>query len=100
MTVVGTKNAKEKNMEDSTLILTMKDGKKVTCEILFTYHSEEFGNDYVVFRPEGDSRPSAAKYIEEGDGNGTLSEITTDAEWDMLDEILNDYYQEQEKKKS
>ena len=28
MTVVGTKNAKEKNMEDRTLILTMKDGKK------------------------------------------------------------------------
>ena len=36
-------------MDDKTLVLTMEDGKEVTCDILFTYHSDQFEKDYVIF---------------------------------------------------
>ncbi|MDE6656353.1 MAG: DUF1292 domain-containing protein, partial [Anaeroplasmataceae bacterium] len=82
-------------MEDRTLVLTMEDGKQVTCDILFTYHSEEFNKDYVIFQPRGEQQLSAASYEEEGDGNGALHGIETDEEWAMLEELVNDYYGEQ-----
>lgn len=82
-------------MEDRTLVLTMEDGKKVTCDILFTYHSEQFNKDYVVFQPRGEEQLSAASYEEQGNGNGALHGIETDEEWEMLEELVNDYYGKQ-----
>ncbi|MDE6408055.1 MAG: DUF1292 domain-containing protein [Anaeroplasmataceae bacterium] len=79
-------------MEDRTLVLTMEDGKQVTCDILFTYHSEQFNKDYVIFQPRGEEQLSAASYEEESDGKGALHGIETEEEWNMLEELVNDYY--------
>lgn len=81
-------------MEDRTLVLTMEEGKEVTCDILFTYHSDQFEKDYVVFQPRGEEQLSAAVYVEEGDGKGSLQEVKTEEEWNMLEELVNDYYNE------
>lgn len=82
-------------MDDRTLVLTMQDGKEITCDILFTYHSDQFNKDYVIFQPRGEKELSAASYVEEGNGNGSLQGIETDEEWAMLEELVNDYYGEQ-----
>lgn len=83
-------------MEDRTLTITTEDGKEITCEILFTYHSDEFNKSYVIFQPKGIDEVSAASYIENGDGSGQLEKIENEEEWDMLEELLNDYYNNQD----
>lgn len=82
-------------MEDRTLVLTMEDGKEVTCDILFTYHSDEFNKDYVVFQPRGENQLSAACYIEENGGNGRLEAVNSEEEWQMLEALVDDYYGQQ-----
>ena len=79
-------------MDDRTLVLTTEDGKEIVCDILFTYHSEEFNKDYVIFQPRGEEQLSAASYTEEEAGNGALHAVETDEEWEMLEALVDDYY--------
>lgn len=83
-------------MTDRTIEITTEDGKKYICDILFTYHSDEFNKDYVLFVPRGENQVSAAQYIETTGTNGEFRPIETDEEWAMLEELLNDYYQQDE----
>ena len=76
---------------DNTMIIT-KNGKEVKCKIIFTYYSEEFKKNYVVFQPEDEDVISAMSYVEEGETSGTLTAIESDDEWEMLEEVVNDYY--------
>lgn len=78
-------------MEDRTITLTTEDGKDVVCDILFTYHSDEFNKDYVVFQPRGLEEVSAACYEEGENGSGELKPIETEEEWKLLEELLEDY---------
>ncbi|MBR6071793.1 MAG: DUF1292 domain-containing protein [Acholeplasmatales bacterium] len=78
---------------DNTMIIT-KDGKEVKCRIIFTYYSEEFKKNYVIFQPEDENVISAMSYVEDGDKSGVLSAIETEDEWNMLEEVVNDYYDE------
>ncbi|HIT50259.1 MAG TPA: DUF1292 domain-containing protein [Candidatus Pelethenecus faecipullorum] len=78
-------------MQERTITLTTDDGKEVVCDILFTYHSDEFNKDYVVFQPRGTEEASAACYIEHENGEGELVQIQTDEEWEMLEDLLEDY---------
>ncbi len=81
-------------MDENKLTYIDENGNEVLCEILFTFHSDEFEKDYVLFYPEGDEDEDgkinvmAASYIEKEDGQGELLEVTTDAEWDLIEEML------------
>ncbi len=77
-------------MDDKTLIITTEDGKEIKCTILFTYHSDEYNKDYVVFVDENNVA-SAAIYNSNGDGKGELLEIKSEGEWNMLEKLLNEY---------
>jgi uncharacterized protein YrzB (UPF0473 family) len=83
-------------MKDNSLIITTEDGKQINCKILFTHHSDEFNKDYVVFVDENNVA-SAAIYNDSDDGKGELIEIKTDAEWNMLEKLLNEYNEDDEK---
>lgn len=83
-------------MEDRTLTLTTETGEEIICDILFTYHSDEFNKDYVVFTPRGSNEASAASYIETGNGSGTLEKIETEEEWNLLEDLLDDYSNQHE----
>ena len=76
-------------MNDNTLIITTEDGKEITCKILFTHHSDKFNKDYVVF-VDDNNVASAAIYNDSDNGKGELIEIKTDAEWNMLEKLLNE----------
>lgn len=78
-------------MEDRTLILKGDDGKDIVAQILFTYHSDEFGKDYVVFFVPSDNKVSAACYNPADGKEGMLMDIKTDEEWAMLQDLLDDY---------
>lgn len=80
-------------MNDRTITLIGDDGKEVKAEILFTYHSDEFEKNYVVFMVDG--QPSAATYFDDGNGSGRLGDIETEDEWDMLNDVLDDFVNNQ-----
>ena len=77
--------------QDRLLKLTTEDGKEVNAEILFTYHSNEFNKDYVVFVVEGSEEAGAARYIADSETGGHLEAIETDSEWQLLEELLEEY---------
>jgi len=90
-------------MENNENRLTFIDeqGNEVLCEILFTFNSEEFNKNYVLFYPVGSEDENgnievmAASYIETEDGTcGELQEITTDAEWELIEEMLQSFSEE------
>lgn len=84
--------------EKNVITITFDDDKEMDCEVLFTYHSDEFDKDYVVFYIEENDEVSAACYIPNPDdeGYGTLNDIETDAEWDMLEKLLEDFENDEE----
>ena len=87
-------------MENKENQLTFIDeqGNEVLCEILFTFNSEEFNKNYVLFYPvgsedeDGNIEVMAASYVEAEDGTcGELQDITTDAEWELIEEMLESF---------
>lgn len=79
-------------MQDRTLTLIEDDGREIVCDILFTYHWEKLNKDYVVFQVRGaQGEVSAAVYYPTDGGQGRLEKVETDEEWDMLEDLLDDY---------
>ena len=78
-------------MEDNQLTIIDENGNERVCEILFTHKAN--GKNYVVFEFLDTEEISAAIYTPEEDSEeGFLSDIETDEEWDMLDELLDSFY--------
>lgn len=85
-------------MEKQYITLINEDGSETKAEILFTYHSEEFNKNYVVFMPEDTpDEVAAASYIENGT-QGTLEQITTEEEWELIADLLEEYVSQLEAK--
>ena len=78
-------------MTDRTLTLISEDGTEVICDILFTYFYEKTQKNYVVFNVRGTQEVSAATYEETDGTTGKLGLIETEEEWKMLEQLLNDY---------
>lgn len=78
-------------MEKQYITLINEDGSQTRAEVLFTYYSEEFNKNYVVFLPEdSEDGVAAASFIENGN-EGSLEQITTDAEWELIEDLLEQY---------
>lgn len=77
-------------------------GNEELHEILFTFESEDFGKSYVLLYPAGipegeEIELQAFSYIENEDGTeGDLKPIETDAEWEMIEEVLNTFMTDEE----
>ena len=79
--------------DDRTITLINEDGSEVICDILFTYYSDEFKKNYVVFQVRATEEVSAAVYYPNDDTEqtGKLDKVETDEEWEMLEDLLADY---------
>lgn len=75
-------------------IIINADGKELKCPIIFTYESKEFGHKYVIFRHQDSDEISAMIYEEKDDKSGTLLPVENDEEWDHLEEVVNQYFEE------
>lgn len=81
-----------------------EDGNEQLCEILFTFDSEEFGKSYVLYYPVGaDDDDSdeieihASAFVpSENDEEGELQPIETEEEWDLIEEMLNTFLEEED----
>lgn len=89
---------------ENNITVVDEDGNEQLCEVLFTFDSEEFGKSYVLYYPVGDEDEDeedieihASAFIPKEDGDdGELMPIETDEEWDMIEEMLNTFLEEQE----
>ncbi|MFA6800644.1 MAG: DUF1292 domain-containing protein [Acholeplasmataceae bacterium] len=82
--------------DDNKLTLVGEDGTETVCDILFTH--EHNGKKYVVFEIIENEEVTAAIYTPNNDdqSEGEFSDIETDEEWDMLEKILDQYYEDLE----
>jgi uncharacterized protein YrzB (UPF0473 family) len=81
-------------MDDNKLILVGEDGNETECEIILTH--EHNGKKYVIFEFIDSEEISAAQYVpdEKDEAEGTFLDIETDEEWEMLDEVLEKFFDE------
>ena len=83
-------------MEDKTLRVIDEAGNEFDYEIVLTFHSDETNKSYVVYKEPGDSEEVfAASYDETETDGGDLKPIETEAEWDMIEEVLNSFLEEE-----
>jgi uncharacterized protein YrzB (UPF0473 family) len=81
-----------------------EDGNEQLFEVLFTFESDEFDKSYVLYYPIGadedeneeiEIHASSYTQLENGE-EGDLQPIETEEEWDMIEEMLNTFLDEEE----
>ena len=89
--------------EKEYITLVDEEGNESLFEILLTVDGQEqFGKNYVLLYPAGVSEDEdvelfAYAYEDDEEGNaGQLNPIETDAEWDMVEEVLGAFLDEDE----
>ncbi|MCL1990693.1 MAG: DUF1292 domain-containing protein [Defluviitaleaceae bacterium] len=95
----------EDGQEMNMLTVIDEEGQEIECEILFTFDSPEYKKNYVVYTPIGDEyvdeegypelHVSAYTTDEDGEGGG-LEPIEDEAEWEMIEEVVAAFIEEQE----
>jgi uncharacterized protein YrzB (UPF0473 family) len=85
-------------MSENTIIITKADGTEITCDILFTFHSDETDKDYVLYVDANDEEGQvfASSFVDEDGLIGELFEIpeSNEEEWQMIEEVLNAFQNE------
>jgi uncharacterized protein YrzB (UPF0473 family) len=86
-------------MEDKNKFTVLdENGEEVTCEILFTFNSEETNKDYMVYTDNTtDSEGNVKVYASIYDPKATNTElipIETDREWKIIETILESIQEE------
>ncbi len=87
------------NEEIMTFTVTDENGTATECEVLFTFHNDETGKDYIVYTDnttdeDGDTVVFASVYTP-GCDDTELLPIETDAEWDMVEKLLEQLQEEE-----
>jgi uncharacterized protein YrzB (UPF0473 family) len=87
---------------ENKIIIVDEQGRERVCEILFTYQHPETEKNYVVLYPidELDSDEEemdlfAYSFIENENGDGELFTLETDEEYDMINEVIDQFYEDQ-----
>lgn len=85
-------------MEEETLVVIDELGNELEAVIIMTFESEEFGKSYVVYRLKDDESEEffAASFNPEDGDEGQLYQIETDEEWDFVEEVLENFMEDQE----
>jgi len=94
------------NHGDETLTIIDENGNEVECQVILTFDSpqpEKYPRSYVVFHEmeaadeDGvvEIQALAFKENEDGDG-GALLPIETEEEWDMVEEVIGAFIEEDE----
>lgn len=89
-------------MEDKSTFTVLNDeGKEITCEILFTFDSDETKKSYIVYTDnttdeDGNVKVYASVYKPESE-NTELLPIETEREWKIVETILESIQEENNK---
>ena len=88
--------------ENNTFKVINDEGQEITCDILFTFDSEETKKSYIVYTDnskdvEGNIQVYASIYDPKQD-NPKLEPIESEQEWKIIETILNTLQDEIKKK--
>ncbi len=84
-------------MDEKRLYIQDEDGNEVEYEIILTFTNPETGINYVVYQEPGETDDVlAARYEETTDKAGTLTELESDEEYDMIQEVIDAFFNEEE----
>ena len=83
----------KKMEQEMKFTITNEEGKEITCEVLFTFDSEETGKNYIVYTDntkdeEGNIKVYASIY--NPNDTSKLEPITTDKEWKIIQIVLDE----------
>ena len=82
-------------MEDTNkMIITDESGQEREVEILLTFEDESTGHSFVLFTDPQDEEGNVYAYRYDEDGN--LNEVTEESEWEMCQEVLGAFSNEDE----
>lgn len=90
--------------EKERIVIPDENGEEHLFEVLFTFDVEETGNSYMVLEPVGASDDDeevevfAFRFEDNGDDEEDLAlfPIETDEEWDMVEEMLNTFAEQED----
>ena len=92
----------EHKNEDEFITLVDPEGNEELYEILLTFESDEFEKSYVLVYPAGKADDEevdifAFAYDNSDEGlEGQLIEIESEEEWDMIEEVLGAFTEDEE----
>ena len=78
--------------ESNTMIITDESGQEREVEILLTFEDESTGHSFVLFTDPQDEEGNVYAYRYDEDGN--LNEVTEESEWEMCQEVLGAFSNE------
>lgn len=79
---------------DDKILITKEDGSEVEMTILLTFDDDNSGKSYVLYYDENDDSGEVYPfYYNEEDHS--LHELETQEEWDMANEVLETFLQEE-----
>lgn len=82
-------------MEDNNrMIITDDSGQEREVEILFTFDDEKNGKSYVLFTDPQDPEGNVFAYTYDEDGN--MEEVTDEKEFEMCQEVLGAFQDDEE----
>jgi uncharacterized protein YrzB (UPF0473 family) len=83
---------------EEVLIVTDEKGEELECVIIMTFESEEFEKSYVVYQVKGDESGEffAASFNPDDGEEGQLLQIETDAEWELVEEVLENFLEDED----
>jgi uncharacterized protein YrzB (UPF0473 family) len=86
------------DLREDTLVLTDELGNEITARIILTFESDEFNKSYVVYQldDEDNDEYHAASFDPEDGDEGSLGQIETDEEWDLIEEVLESFLEEED----
>ena len=82
-------------MLDDKILITKEDGSEVELTILLTFENEELGYSYVLYYDENDDSGEVMPF-RYNEKTKELSELETEEEWELANEVLESFLQEEE----
>ena len=84
--------------KENTFTVLDNEGKEITCEVLFTFESDETNKNYIVYTDnttdeQGNTKVYASIYTPDSE-NLNLTAIETEKEWKIIETILNELQEE------
>ena len=80
--------------EMNTMIITDDSGQEREVEIILTFEDESTGKTFVLFSDPQDEEGNVYAYRYDEDGN--MNEVTDENEWEMCQEVLGAFSNEDE----
>ena len=79
--------------ESNRMTITDESGQEREVEIILTF-DDESGQSFVLFQDPNDAEDNVYAYKYDEDGN--MNEVTDEKEWDMCQEVLGAFMDEEE----